>query len=47
MCIGVSDLVVVASHDGILVCDKAKSEQIKAYADKLSHRPAELCDLSL
>ena len=39
MCIGVDNMVVAASHDGILVTDKSKSENIKAYADKLKRRP--------
>ncbi len=39
MCIGTHNLVIAASNDGILVSDKDKSENIKSYADKLSHRP--------
>ena len=39
MCIGTKNLVIAASYDGILVADKDKSEFIKSYADKLSHRP--------
>lgn len=39
MCIGVDNMVVAASHDGILVTDKSKSENIKVYADKLKRRP--------
>ncbi len=39
LCIGADNLVVAASNDGILVSNKSKSENIKAYADKLTHRP--------
>lgn len=39
LCVGVKDLVIAASADGILVADKSKSESIKSYADKLQHRP--------
>ncbi|MDE6753208.1 MAG: cupin domain-containing protein [Muribaculaceae bacterium] len=39
MCIGTSNLVVAASPDGILVTEKGRSEDIKAYADKLKNRP--------
>lgn len=39
MCIGVDNMVVAASHDGILVTEKSKSENIKAYADQLKRRP--------
>jgi mannose-1-phosphate guanylyltransferase len=39
MCIGAKDMIIAASHDGIIVSNKAKSENIKAYADKLSRRP--------
>ena len=39
MCIGAKDLVIAASCDGILVSEKAKSETIKSYADKLTRRP--------
>lgn len=39
MCIGTSDLVIAASPDGILVSEKSRSEDIKAYADKLKRRP--------
>jgi mannose-1-phosphate guanylyltransferase len=39
MCIGAKDMVIAASCDGILVSEKAKSENIKAYADKLTLRP--------
>lgn len=39
MCIGVRNLVVAASNDGILISDKNKSENIKTYADRLQRRP--------
>ena len=39
MCIGARNLVVAASHDGILIADKNKSENIKTYADRLQRRP--------
>ena len=39
MCIGAKNMVVAASCDGILVSDKARSEDIKAYADSLHRRP--------
>jgi mannose-1-phosphate guanylyltransferase len=39
MCIGAKNMVIAASCDGILVSEKAKSENIKAYADKLTLRP--------
>lgn len=39
MCIGARNLVIAASNDGILISDKNKSENIKAYADRLQHRP--------
>lgn len=39
MCIGTNNLVIAASCDGILVSDKAQSENIKHYADKLQRRP--------
>ncbi len=39
MCIGAENLIIAASNDGILVSEKSKSENIKSYADKLSHRP--------
>lgn len=39
MCIGTSNLVIAASPDGILISEKAKSENIKEYAAKLKHRP--------
>lgn len=39
MCIGAQNLVIAASHDGILIADKSKSENIKTYADRLQRRP--------
>lgn len=39
MVIGTKDLVIAASPDGILVSEKAKSENIKEYASKLKQRP--------
>lgn len=39
MCIGAKNMVIVASCDGILVSDKAQSENIKHYADSLQRRP--------
>ena len=39
MCIGARNLVIAASHDGILIADKNKSESIKTYADRLQRRP--------
>lgn len=38
-CNGLSDVVVAACPDGILVCGKKVSETIKDYADKLTDRP--------
>ena len=39
MCIGAQNLVIAASHDGILIADKSKSENIKTYVDRLQRRP--------
>lgn len=39
MCIGAKNMVIAASCDGILVSDKAQSENIKHYADSLQRRP--------
>ena len=39
MCIGAQILVIAASCDGILISEKSKSEDIKAYADRLQRRP--------
>ena len=36
---GTKDIVVVASHDGILVSDKEQSSYIKPYVDSLENRP--------
>ncbi len=37
--LGVKDLVVAASPDGILITDKEKSAYLKPYADQLNERP--------
>ena len=39
MCVGTSDLIIVASPDGILVSEKERSENIKDFANKLKRRP--------
>lgn len=39
MCIGAQNLVIAASHDGILIADKSKSENIKTYVGRLQRRP--------
>jgi mannose-1-phosphate guanylyltransferase len=39
MCIGAKNMVVAASCDGILISEKAKSENIKSFADQLTRRP--------
>ena len=39
MCISAKNMVIAASCDGILVSDKAQSENIKHYADSLQRRP--------
>lgn len=39
MCIGTEGLIIAASPDGILVSEKSRSEDIKAFADKLKRRP--------
>jgi mannose-1-phosphate guanylyltransferase len=39
MCIGANNMVIAASADGILISDKSKSENIAAYAHRLSRRP--------
>lgn len=39
VCDGVSNVVVAAGHDGILVCSKASSEYIKQYVDPIHMRP--------
>lgn len=38
LCVGLHDLVISASTDGILVSDKAQSDQIKPYVDKMNNR---------
>ena len=38
-CNGLKDVIVAASPDGIMVCDKQDSEKIKDYANKLTIRP--------
>ena len=38
-CNGLRDVIVAASPDGIMVCDKQDSEKIKDYANKLTTRP--------
>lgn len=39
ICVGTKDLVIAASPDGIIVSEKAKSENIKIYAAELKRRP--------
>lgn len=39
MCIGTKDLIIAASHDGILVSEKRLSENLKNYHEQLNHRP--------
>lgn len=39
MCIGTRGLIIAASPDGILVADKKRSENVKAYAKILHRRP--------
>ena len=38
-CNGLKDVIVAASPDGIMICDKQDSEKIKDYANKLITRP--------
>lgn len=38
-CNGLKDVIVAASPDGIMVCDKQDSEKIKDYTNKLTTRP--------
>ena len=38
-CNGLKDVIVAASPDGIMVCDKQDSEKIKDYANRLTTRP--------
>jgi mannose-1-phosphate guanylyltransferase len=37
--LGVKDLIVAASPDGILIADKQKSSYLKTYVDKINQRP--------
>ncbi len=39
VCLGVDDLIVAASPDGILVSKKEASTELKSYADKFTARP--------
>lgn len=39
VCDGVSNVVVAAGHDGVLVCSKESSEYIKQYVDPIHMRP--------
>lgn len=39
VCDGVSNVVVAAGHDGILVCSKKSSEYIRQYVDPIHMRP--------
>ncbi|MDE7179925.1 MAG: cupin domain-containing protein [Muribaculaceae bacterium] len=39
LCLGTRDLVIAASPDGIIVSEKAKSENVKAFAATLKQRP--------
>ena len=39
VCDGVSNIVVAAGHDGILVCSKKSSEYIRQYVDPIHMRP--------
>lgn len=39
LCIGTKDLIIAASPDGIIVSEKAKSENVKKYAGQLKQRP--------
>lgn len=39
LCLGTKDLVIAASPDGIMVTEKSKSENIKAYVSNLKNRP--------
>ena len=39
LCLGTKDLVVAASHDGILVTEKSKSENVKKYIGQIKKRP--------
>ena len=35
VCIGVKDIVVAASQDGILISDKSKANEVKKYSEKM------------
>ena len=39
VCDGISNAVVIAGHDGILVCSKEDSENIRTYVEPLNNRP--------
>lgn len=39
LCLGTENLIIAASPDGIIVSEKAKSEDVKQYAEVLKHRP--------
>lgn len=39
LCVGVKDVIVAASPDGILVCDKSASEGMKSEVEKFDGRP--------
>ncbi len=39
LCLGTENLVVAASPDGIIISEKSKSENVKAFARKLKSRP--------
>jgi len=39
LCMGTENLVIAASHDGIIVSEKSKSENVKTYAMELKHCP--------
>lgn len=39
LCLGTKDLIIAASPDGIIVAEKSKSENVKAYASALKSRP--------
>lgn len=39
VCDGVSNIVVAAGYDGILICGKESSEQIKQYVEPIAGRP--------
>lgn len=39
ICEGISNAIIVAGHDGILVCGKESSEHIKPLVESFDHRP--------